>query len=124
MEATEKITLEINDIIGHTYHGKPKSLNKIVRVTPTQAIDEKGNKFRRQLINDNVRLIGTTTWFSDFSFLKGEELVDFNNALNRNKTIIRIINISRGLAASNYENATTEDLENLCSYMRKIKGQG
>lgn len=122
MEETENITLEINDIIGYTYHGKPKSLNKIIRVTPTQAIDEKGNKFRRQLINGNVRLIGAATWFSEFSFLSGDELANFTNILNREKTIIRIVNISRGLAASNYENAAIEDLETLYSYMRKIQG--
>lgn len=122
MEETENITLEINDIIGHTYHGKPKSLNKIIRVTPTQAIDEKGNKFRRQLVNGNVRLIGASTWFSDFSFLSGDELVNFTNILNRERTIIRIVNISRDLSASNYENATIGDLETLYSYMRKIQG--
>ena len=120
-ETTEKLTLEIDDLIGHTYHSKPNSLTKIVRVTATQAIDEKGNKFRRQLSHGDVRIIGEKPWFSDSTLLNGKALSEFRQALGRKSTIARIENASRELIASGFKNVLTNDLESLCFFMEKMK---
>jgi hypothetical protein len=119
MEETPKNPqLEIGDRICHYNHGTPSGLTTIVRLTATQAVDNKGDKYKLHIgSGGQIHNVGPFQYSFSASYLQGGELENFKDGLRRRNIGIRLERAARTLYENSFKDVLTSDMDAACKLL-------
>ena len=110
-----KTQVEVGDKICVYYNGNPTSITEIKDVTATEAIDKKGNKFKRNITPSGygsyyLETVNFIVFPIVYCFCEGEELAKFQSAINRIPIISHIDNAYVTVKNSGFSGVSEEAL--------------
>jgi hypothetical protein len=114
----KKEQLEVGNRICHYHHGSPHSMTTIVRLTKTQAVDNKDGKYKLQIGSDgHLSHVGPFQYSFSASYLEGEALGIFWDGLKRKNLGNRIERAARTLYETQFKEVLTEDMDAACKLL-------